>query len=210
MERFLLSSAPGDVGLTAHVCMGYICSNAAGGAWIAAVWGAFAPRRKEALMKVLALKSICTMLLGHIAFVCLHHPESRVDPHDASDAAVVARNLAFHHRYGVWDHGTFVACPNQVTTGPGLVLPLAAAYCCFGDWLYMPAIVTTVLTVGMLGFVWLIAVPRDPRCSLWRYFSLLVAVVALFATTVKVGEHRGFCALYGDLPAGLFVATTPR
>jgi len=61
-----------------------------------------APRRsKEALMKVLALKSICILLLGYFAFACLHHPESRVDPYDASYASVAARNLAFHHRYGV-------------------------------------------------------------------------------------------------------------
>jgi hypothetical protein len=158
-------------------------------------------------MKVLALKSICILLLGYFAFACLHHPESRVDPYDASYASVAARNLAFHHRYGVWNGDTFVACPCEVTTGPGILLPLAAAYWCFGDWLFMPGVVTTVLTVGMLGFVWLIAVPRDSRHSSWHYFSLLVAVLAVLATTAKEGEHRGFCAPYGDVLAGLLLAT---
>ncbi|MGD0654465.1 MAG: hypothetical protein ABSA16_08995 [Thermoguttaceae bacterium] len=156
-------------------------------------------------MKVLGLKFLTIGLLGYFAVTCLQKSTSIIDGYDASFFAVVARNLAFYHHYGACDNGVFITCPNEATTGPALLLPVAAAYRCFGDWPFLPGVVSAVFCLSVLAFAWAIAAPGDSRQSTWHFFSLLVAMIVMLSITVKQFDHRFFYASQGDALAGLLL-----
>ena len=164
-----------------------------------------APLGKEALLKALALKFLTVFLLAYFAVVFLQQATRIIDSYDASYFAVVARNFAFHCRYGAWDNGAFVTCPNEATTGPAMLLPVAAVYWCFGDWPFLPGVVGAILCLSVLVFDWIIAVPGDSRQSAWHFYSLLIAVIVMFSITAKGLDHRFFHASQGDALAGLLL-----
>ncbi len=156
-------------------------------------------------MKVLALKFLTVLLLAYFAVVFLQQATRILDGYDAAYFANVARNFAFQQRYGVWDNGEFVTCPVEATTGPAMLLPVAAVYWCFGDWVFLPGVVGAILCLSVLVFDWIIAVPGDSRQSAWHYFSLLVAIIVMFSITAKGSDHRYFYASQGDALAGLLL-----
>jgi hypothetical protein len=156
-------------------------------------------------LKASALKFLTILLLAYFAVVFLQQATRIIDGYDASYFAVVARNFAFHCRYGAWDNGAFVTCPNEATTGPAMILPVAAVYWCFGDRPFLPGVVGAILCLSVLVFDWIIAVPGDSRQSAWHFFSLLVAVIVMFSVTAKGLDHRYFYASQGDALAGLLL-----
>ena len=88
-----------------------------------------------------------------------------------------------------------------------MILPVALAYRCIGDWPFLPGVVSAVLCLGVMTFAWAIAVPADSRQSTWHYFSLLVAIVVTVSITVKQFDHLFFHASQGDALAGLLLLT---
>ena len=65
---------------------------------------------------LLALTGIGLAYVG----VCIYrHATTIIDAYDGSYNAMVARTVAFEHRYGVWDNREFIRWPVRVTTGAG-------------------------------------------------------------------------------------------
>ena len=121
-----------------------------------------------------------------------------IGPYDASYNATVSRTLAFQGRYGVWDNGRFVGFPVEVSTGPALLVPLAAAYRWGGDSPYVPNVATVIFCFGVFLLAWSIALRCGDGSSTWFVFSLLVAVCVFFILVAKEGGHTVDAGEYED------------
>lgn len=152
-----------------------------------------------------ALLGLTALFLGWFAVSCLQNATKTIDPYDGSYNAMVARTMAFQHAYGVWDNGRFIPCPVAVTTGPTMLLPIAAAYAAVGDWPFLPGVVATFLCLGVLSLAIGICFQRAADESPWQVLSLSFAVVVLLTITAKTANHALFWAILGDALAGLYL-----
>lgn len=151
---------------------------------------------------------LVVLAAGFIAytFLCLYRDAtSRILPFDAPYNAAVARTLALEGTYGVWYDGKLEICPVTVSTGPPMLVTIAAAYRCFGDEPFVPNVVSLVLVFSTLIVALLILWPLPLGESPGKAFSLLVALFLLFGVTAKYWEHRLLFVPLGDVWTGLLL-----
>ncbi len=142
------------------------------------------------------------LLLAYLALCSLTQARSAVDAYDGSYNAMVARNLAFHGRYGLWDYDRYVVWPVEVTTGPTLLVPIAAALRVFGDEAFLPNIVSSSIVLGLLAATWSIVVSRVE--SAVGAASAVVSLLLLVTVTMK--PFAVFVLPWGEVAAGLLAA----
>jgi len=56
-------------------------------------------------------------LLAWLALCAFARATTMIDPYDGAHHTVLARNLAFGGRYGLWDYGRWVVWPLDVSVG---------------------------------------------------------------------------------------------
>ncbi len=121
------------------------------------------------------------VVLAYVGVCAMSQAISHIDPYDGSYNAMLARNLAFEGRYGLWDYGRYVTWPVEVTTGPALLLPVAAAYRLAGDGPFVANVVCASVVMALLVATWTFVVAGvDSRAS---------AVSALVALGVARDDH---------------------
>lgn len=161
-------------------------------------------------MASIVLLASTVILLAYTGICFYRLATTRILAHDAPYNVTLPRTLAFEGRYAVWYNRELQVWPVCITTGPTMLLPMAAAYRCFGDGPFLPNVVSLTLILGCLIAAWLTALPKRPLESPWQIFSLLVAWVVLVAVTAKAIDHKLFFVPMGDVLAGalLLLAAT--
>ena len=149
---------------------------------------------------------VLTVVLFAYATVCLVGlATSRILDYDAPYNTAVSRNLAFDGRYGLWQNGSFRVFPVECTTGPTMLVPIAAAYRFFGDSPFVPNVASLALILGLTAATWLVALPRRAVDSPWQVFALLVAMVVLVAIVMRYMDYKLLYVPMGDAPTGLLL-----
>ena len=102
-----------------------------------------------------ALLTLSVAFLGYV-FVCLlRQATTQILPNDAPLNAAVLYACVPGEVRALYD-GSLMVCPVMVTTGPAMLLPIAAAYSCFGNQPFVPNIVSLVLVFSTLCDAWFI------------------------------------------------------
>src|SRR5712664_2060465 len=65
--------------------------------------------------------AVAGSLLAWLALCAFARATTMIDPYDGAHHTVLARNLAFGGRYGLWDYGRWVVWPLDVSVGPTLI-----------------------------------------------------------------------------------------
>jgi hypothetical protein len=141
-------------------------------------------------------------LLGYFAVCTLTLATTAVDPYDASYHTVLARNLAFTGQYGVWDYGSFVVSPSEVTVGPTVILPVALGFRLFGSGPFVPNVAAAAVSIALVAALWWLV--TTAVTSLAELVSALVAFVLMIAVAVQPFFY--FHRPYGEPTAALLCA----
>ena len=141
-------------------------------------------------------------LLAWLALCAFARATTMIDPYDGAHHTVLARNLAFGGRYGLWDYGRWVVWPLDVSVGPTLIVPLALGFRLAGWGPFVPNVVCATLSVGLASVLWLLVARRAATPT--AMLSSVAALALLLTTTVKGFEY--FFLPYGEVMAGFLCA----
>lgn len=128
----------------------------------------------------------------------------------ADDAfiAVAAKNLATGRGFSSSYHpardgdNTLRRFDPAITTGPGLVVPAAAAIRVFGNRYWVPGAVVVSLNLLLLGLIgWRLAAAAAVP---WRWVPAVVVGIAAL-NVLTVGNYEHWYALLGEIPAMLLL-----
>jgi hypothetical protein len=145
---------------------------------------------------------IATGALVYFALCTLTLATTAIDPYDGAYHTVLARNLAFEGRYGVWDYGRFVVWPVEVTVGPTIIVPLAMGFRLAGWGPFVPNVVCASMSIVLVGVLWLVI--ATAATTIAAVLSALLAFVLLMTIAVKPFWY--FYLPYGEATAGLLCA----
>jgi hypothetical protein len=149
------------------------------------------------------------LLLVYLGICTLTAAGTYVDNFDGAAQSIAARNLAFHGRYGVWDYQHFRLWPADWSTGPTLMLPVAAAYRLLGDGPFTANYACAFCCITVLALYLVLATRRVVPPT--GFLALLTAVCLLAAVTGRMDGGVNFEVTFsrpcGDVLAGLLLLT---
>jgi hypothetical protein len=149
------------------------------------------------------------LLLGYLGSCALTAAGTYVDNFDGAAQSIAARNLAFHGRYGVWDFQTFRCWPADWSTGPTLMLPVAATYRLLGDGPFTANYGCAVCCLSVLALYLVLAVRRVVLPA--GFLALVTAIGLLAAVTGRMDGGVNFEITFsrpcGEILAGLLLLT---
>ncbi|MFN8544261.1 MAG: hypothetical protein U0807_08640 [Candidatus Binatia bacterium] len=140
-------------------------------------------------------------LMAYLLLCWVSQATTEIDPFDGAQNTLVARNLAFRGAWAFRNYDRWEVWSAETTTGPTVLLPIAAAYRLMGDRPFLPNVVCALLCGALVFAAWGLA--RRTFATGLAAAGFLTTVGLMATTTVK--PFLQFYRPLGEVPAGLLV-----